>query len=657
MGAAVVALIVALGVLGFATGTAAGALSPKDRPAAEAAFKAIQAGDWKAARRLADGAADPLVGKIVRWLDYTRADGGGGFEEISTFIAENPHWPNQTLLQRRAEEAMPASLSEGAVLAWFKDRQPASTDGLIRYGAALLASGDAERGRAVLREAWINANFGGLQERTFYKHFRKLLTAEDHWRRLDRLLWDGRLGPARAMLSKVDPGRRALAEARIILTTNTGGVERALRRIPAELRNDSGLVYERLRWRRRKGLDGPARELLDGAPPNLVRPEKWWNERAILARRALQDGHVSEAYRMARAHGLAEGADLAEAEWLAGWIALRFLGDARDARGHFVAMFKAVNFPVSLARGAYWAGRAAEALKDQTAAEAWYRTAARHPASYYGQLAAVRLEPGRAFSLPAEPLPAPAEFEAFDSHELAGAARILSELGEVDRLRPFVLALSAISESPGWYALTAALARARGRPDVAIAVAKRANRAGSHVVHAGYPTLDPPAAAAISGHNGVEMPLVLAVIRQESAFAPEAESPAGAKGLMQLLPATARGVAKELNVPYSPENLIRDPDLNVRLGQSYLRALIEDFAGSYVLALAAYNAGPARARAWMRANGDPRDPAVDVVDWIEMIPFEETRNYVQRVMENLQVYRGRLNETEVALTPEPDRRR
>ena len=631
----------------------AGVLTDGEARLAKAAFQALESGQWKKARRLADRVHDPVFGRIVRWLDFVRQDTNARFRDIAEFIRKNPGWPQRARLRRRAEDAMTAGAPADAVLAWFRERDPVSANGFARYAAALLARGEDVRARAMVRYAWVNGNFGKRQERDFYKRYRKFLTREDHVRRLDRLLWEGSHWPARRMLWKVGADYRALAEARLLLRQMKGNVDRAIARVPDRLKNDPGLVYERLRWRRRKGRDSSARELLPTSPEILVRPEIWWRERSILARRALRDGHVTEAYHLAKDHGVGPGRAFAEAEWLAGWIALRSLGDHKEALDHFVTMFLAVKYPVSLARAAYWAGRAAEAIKDEILAELWYRTATRHPTAYYGQLAAARLHPAQAPPLPPSIRPTPGEIEAFEGHDLVRAVRILGEIGERDRLRPFVMELGAAFDLPGWRELTTSLAHAQARPDLAVAFAKWARQMAQQVIHAGYPTLTPPKATKSAVH-AVEVPLVLAIIRQESAFAPQAVSPAGARGLMQLLPATARRVAEISRVRYSQRRLTAEPEFNVRLGQAHLAALLKTFKGSYVLALVAYNAGPARVRAWTRANGDPRDPTVDVVDWIEMIPFDETRNYVQRVMENLQVYRARLTDTEVALTLEDD---
>jgi soluble lytic murein transglycosylase len=565
---------------------------------------------------------------------------------------KNPDWPGRALMRRCAEEAMTGKLPPHEVLAWFERYPPVSADGRARFGAALLSQGGKEKGRAVLKQAWILGNFTKVREKQFYKRHRKLLTYSDHVRRLDRLLWEGRYWSSRRMLWKVKGADRALGEARFLLRHMLGNVDRAISKVPDELRGNSGLVYERLRWRRRKGRDKSALEILETAPGSPPYLEKWWAERVILARRALDKGNITTAYLLAREHGLEAGADFSEAEWLAGWIALTFLGDEDVAIGHFTAMFRAVKYPLSRARGAYWVARAAAASGMAELAELWYRVASGFPIAFYGQLAVAHLKPEAVLKLPPPPAVDAALETAFNAHELTRAVRLLGGLGENARLDSFVKTLAGLSGKPGWRSLVASLAQDFGRADLGIWVAKRSSKDGHELIRAGYPALKPDA-----DKSTVEIPLTLAVIRQESAFDPGALSRAGARGLMQLLPRTARKVAKKHGIPYSRRRLTRDPDYNMLLGRAFLGDLLDEFEGSYVLALAAYNAGPSRARRWIRNNGDPRDSNIDVIDWIEMIPFYETRNYIQRILENLQVYRQRLARTEVAMTLENDLRR
>ncbi|HSO43108.1 MAG TPA: lytic transglycosylase domain-containing protein, partial [Rhodospirillales bacterium] len=365
-------------------------------------------------------------------------------------------------------------------------------------------------------------------------------------------------------------------------------------------------------------------------------------------RDALRQGQGATAYRLVSAHALSEPADYAEAEWFAGWIALRFLKKPDLARGHFLIMVKFVRFPISVAGAAFWAGRAGEAAGDKPFAMAWYRTAAAHPTTFYGRLAAERVSPESTLILPPEPRPSATERAAFAGHELVRATRLLAAHGQDDAARAFIRSLGEIGQAPAWQATTAALASEVGGTGLGVATAKRAMREGFFLFEQAYPLMALPLVSERLPHP-VEPALVLAMIRQESEFDRGAVSSAGARGLMQLMPGTAKQVAASLNLPYSPDRLTRDPAYNVKLGRAYLSKLLSSFDGSVALAFAAYNAGPARVRQWLDTYGDPRNGRVDLIDWIEMLPFAETRNYVQRAIENRWVYQARLNGDSVLL--------
>ena len=570
------------------------------------ALLSAKRGNWSAAKRRAAKGDHPLAEKLFHWLDLRRPASGASFENIAQFISENPHWPDQDALRSRAEEAISTDTAASSVINWFGTFPPLTLVGHIRRAEALLTREETELAAQVLRRAWVDRTFTYRKERRFLSKFRKFLRLEDHIARLDRLLWDGHERSARRAMRRVDDGHMALAEARLRLQFMTGGVDWAIRQVPANLKSHPGLVYERLRWRRRKGRDEDARELLWDPPPVLGRPAAWWFERAIQVRRAFAAGYVTDAYRLAQGHGQTEGAAYAEAEWLAGWIALRFLDDAGVAHDHFRRMAARVRTPVSLARANYWKGRAAQALGRSRDAEKAFALAARHDSAFYGQLAALRLG---AQSTPVHqraPANSVLKDGAFDGDELVQLVRLLGQLDQRDLQEAFLLRLNETAASIETRTQAAALALEYGRPNLAVRIAKLARRAGIALLEAGYPA--PP----LPDDSAVERPLVLAVIRQESAFDPEALSRAGARGLMQLMPATAGRVAKTIGVRYSKTRLTRDPDYNVTLGSTYLTQMLDEFGGSYVLALAAYNAGPYRVRRWLRDMGDPRETDVDV---------------------------------------------
>jgi len=623
-----------------------------DLQAAKSAYEAGEKGQWAVQREASNRVRDPLLNRILIWQRLVSGSSGATFDEIDAFLKAFPEWPSHERLVARAEETMAPGNPDKEVIAWYGKRAPSTTEGATRLAESLLDLGRRDEAVKLIRKTWINANFGDQQEAIFYKKFREYLSKKDHIARLDRLVWAGREVPSKRMYSKVGTEYRALAEARFALRDVTPGVDGALKRVPASLQNDPGLLYDRLRWRRIKNRDEEAFAMLRASPAAVkVHPTRWWGERSILARRALMKGYITDAYRIAANHNLKSGAELLDAEWMAGWIALRFLKDDAIAYTHFSNVYREAKQPISKARGAYWAGRASEAEKDAERARYWYRTAFKHPTTYYGQLAATKLPREDTINMPPPPHTDPIVAASFKSHELVRAVRIIDAAGMTNMLRPFIRQLAEIGKTPDWLASVADLAYETGRADISIYAAKRAETVGVSLLRAGFPILD------TKRIPESERPLVHAVIRQESLFNNNAVSAAGARGLMQLMPATAKQMAKKNDITYVHERLTEDAEYNVHLGQTYLSDLVNDFNGSYILALAAYNAGPSRARQWIREYGDPRESTVDAIDWIEMVPFAETRNYIQRVLENLQVYRYMMSPTQVALTPDSMLRR
>jgi peptidoglycan lytic transglycosylase len=609
-------------------------LSELDLPATRAALAAAQSGDWNRAYASAAAIGDPLPLKIVRWLDYSRPGAPGRFADIAEFIDKNPDWPRQKALRRHAEEALAGEPDAGAAN-WFRRYPPLSGVGKAREAEIMLSSGDLEGGTAALRAAWIDGDFGPGDEKTFLARHDASIRPEDHERRLDRLLWEGQQEAARRMLPLMSADWRSLAEARLALAALAPNAEFLIANVPTQLRSDPGLIYDELRWRTRKDMVDAAVQILLSQPGDPVRPAAWWVERQTIARRVLSTGNAPLAYRIAAQHGQIEGNAYSEAEFLLGYIALRYMKDPTDAVEHFARIPTPVSTPYAKARAGYWGGRAAIAQAEPELATKLYAAAAEHRSTFYGQLAAHQLGDDAPSRAAPEPVPDAAELARFNRNELVRAARIFLDLGYREQSKFFVLNLADSAATPSQFAMLATLAESGGRFDLAVAVARRAIDVGVPLMTHGYPV------APLPGGGTAEHSLLFAITRQESAFEREAISRAGARGLMQLMPGTARHVADKMGLPFSAERLTADGAYNVLLGRAYLETLIEDFDGSYPLAIAAYNAGPGRVRQWLRDYGDPRGGKIHMVDWIENIPISETRNYVQRVLENLQVYRGK----------------
>ncbi len=617
---------------------------------AENALGAMRARKWKTARRLIVKIGDPAVAKVMTWRLLTRPRSGATFEDIAGFVEGNPDWPYQDRLAEQAEFAMGNGTSNARIVEWFDIHPPVSFNGLQRNIDALRRRGQTLAAAVLARRNWVEQTFRSNRAKNFYRRNKKLLRPEDHAARLENLLWKGHVNSARRMLKsfKFKAGPRRLAEARLLLksrrTRGKAGrrrVEQALAKVPKELRGDAGLIFDRVRWSRRNRKDDAARALLLAAPDPAGQESRWWRERSIQIRDSLIAGDTSGAYDLAAHHRQAAGLQLIEAEWMAGWIALRHLGWPERAFTHFTRLYMATTRPISQARGAYWLGRAADEWGKAEWAEQWFSEAAQYATTYYGQFALARLGQTR-IELPPDPAPTKAEREAFARMELVRAVRVLQRLGQTELVRPFLIRLRNQATTPQMWVMVAALGVELEQTPDTLRTGKWAARNGHVLVNAAYPIIQ------IAAQNEVELPLLLALIRQESEFETDAISPAGARGLMQLMPYTARRAAKSLRLRYARRRLTSDPGYNVKLGIAYLASLLEQYGGSYVLSLAAYNAGPNNVAAWIRKFGDPRKGGVDIVDWIESIPFGETRNYVQRILEGLQTYRAQFGDARLA---------
>lgn len=608
-------------------------LSARDRQLFAEALKSAAAGRWPAARDAVRRTGNALLFDIVEWLALRTPGAKLDFAERTAFIAARSHWPNIAEIRRITEDVADKSGPDER-LRWFAQHPPVTTAGKVAYADAALSAGDLPLAEKLAREAWIGGRFDADDEREFLDRFGRFIGPEQHRARLEELLYAEQATAAQRMIRRVPTPLAAAATVRLALFGDAGNADRLLQMLPPDLAADPGVVYDRIKWRRSRDRLDDARALLPDAPDTAPRPDLWWRERQILARDSLLQGRAAEAYRIVQNHGALDAVSVSEAEWLAGWIALRFLDDGEKALQHFQKVYDTVQLAANLSRGAYWTGRAAERLGRADIAADWYRKAAVHITTFYGQLALSRLTDPTLPQLPLDPTPTPAEREAFEAKDLTRAARALADVPGMPHLRNFLLALADSSDFAAERHMAAELAGRLGRADLGVWIARQAGRDRIIIMTHGYPLPSFPLAAA------PEKALALAIIRQESNFDPVAESPAGALGLMQLMPATARATAKALKLGYDKRRLTRDPLYNVRLGSAYLNGLVEDFNGSYIMAAAAYNAGPSRARQWARTYGDPRAAGVDAIDWIESIPFSETRNYVQRVMENLMVYRA-----------------
>lgn len=609
-------------------------------------LQAARARDASLTRMHMASLGDPIQRQILEWALIDTVGENLGFSELEGARTRFAGWPREQSRIEAGERALALSGADpDRVIAWFGGQAPVTVQGAMALAEALSARGRTAEAQALVRQWWRERSFDAPQQETMRSRYGAWLTQDDHIRRLDTLLY-GPQGPAtRAMLTLVPADHAALAEARMALRSG-----RADPYVPPSLANDPGLAVERARRARLDGATSSGFQHLARFPPaprhqdgqNLL-----WTERRNYFIDALRLRNWQAAYDAMAGHGFPSGERMVDAEFFAGWIALTKLNDPTRAATHFEALRQMSSTQITQGRALYWLGRAADARGDTAAADGWYRQGARHNASFYGQLAAERAGQ-RLLTLPAEPEITAADRQRFEAYPLVQAARRLAEANEMSLFRVFVMHLDDQLTEPTDFAQLIDLARAQGLQDLSMHVARAAVTKGVMLPERAYPVRNAPS---VPGQP--DPAFVHAIIRQESAFDPMARSHADARGMMQLLPSTARGVAQRLGERYDT-GMLYDPEYNMRLGSYHLGELLGSNGGSYLLTAIAYNAGPARARQWIPDCGDPRGAAVDPIDFIECAPFTETRNYMMRVMENMQVYRARLNggQAEISLTQE-----
>ena len=614
---------------------------------AERAFRAMEKARWGEAIAAYRRVRDPLTRKMLTWYRLQSRTSGASFAQIHRFMQRNPHWPLKLRLRYRAEMAMGwSNARDRNVLAFFKDTPPRTVNGAMRLAEALRRTGKEAEASALLKQTWARGRHLGPPERAFLKRFGNDLTADDHAARVHYMLYRGKrraaLAYIRAHREKFTDGVKALFQARMLLTgrrrPTESRVEAALAKVPETARKHPALAHDLIRWHRRKNRLEEAVAILNATDAKGEPEKQWWTQRAWVARVALRVGKFDIAYATARDHGSKERLHIYEGEWLAGWIALRYLKKPALAKRHFERLYKLARYPVSWARGAYWLGRTAEARGDRKTARKWYHTAARYVQTYYGQFALAKLG-HKHVVLPARTAITAASRAAFNRKELVRAVRRLHALRQRGVARWFVFAAFDNAKNAAERALASRLGIEVERLEAAVRTAKNAGRFKELLVESGYPIIMVPA------EIGPEPSLILSLIRQESEFNHEAISWAGARGLMQLMPRTAYRTARNIKVRYNRQALTRDPYYNMKIGTSHVVELMEALGGNYVLVAGAYNAGIGAVNYWLSVNGDPRGGGAERwIDWIEAIPVDETRNYVQRVMETVQIYRARLGD-------------
>ncbi|GGY51439.1 lytic transglycosylase domain-containing protein [Parvularcula lutaonensis] len=614
-----------------------------------AVFENLDDRQYEAARAARIGITDPLARTIATWAILHSNDETTTIEEIDVFLDAHPGWPNPLTLQRKAERMLDDETPTSTIFTFFDTRDPITGFGKVHLARALLDLRREDLARDYIRKAWIEHNFNTSDSQQILERYGRYLTEEDHFAKADRALFRRSTGGVEDVRGLLSETRAKEVQARYELIRGRRHGVILFEALPPQSQRDSGVLHAIVRYLRRADLEEEAIELAGLAPLNpekLRDPDGWFYERKLLARWALKEGRFADAYNLSAYSGLEQGADFAEAEFMAGWTALRFLNDPARARAHFDFLTSGVTSPISLARGNYWLGRAYSAMGDEVRARAHYLVAADYPYTFYGQMAIETLgSAAPVFAFPEAVPVTDADRKALDDRDLARAMRILDHIDQNLTFRRFALALDDQLENEGEVRAYAELVRQAHEFDLIVRAGKTSRRNGAGVAEVVYPLVPVPQTATAF----VEEPLILGLSRQESEFKVDAYSSARAKGMMQLLDSTARITARKEGIPWERDRLLTDPVYNMTLGAAHLSHLLDRFGGSYVMVLAAYNAGPHRVDDWVETYGDPRDPSVDPIDWVELIPFSETRNYVMRVLENTQVYRSRITDLPLGL--------
>ncbi|MFG1286145.1 transglycosylase SLT domain-containing protein [Xanthobacter versatilis] len=615
-----------------------------DLAALKVAVNAAKNGRAAEAMGAAQQLDDPAARSLVTWLVIRHAPNDLGFDAINQFLKDKPGWPTQNTLRRRAERVLfqenrdPAKARD-----FFAEQPPLSGEGKIALARYLVAAGNRSDAADWVREAWREDELNESFESKIIDEFSGFLTRTDHKLRADRFSYKPDTDRALRAAARAGSDIVALTKARMAIAKKDSNGEKLLAQVPFNLSSDPAYLFAKSQLARR--ADKPqdaARALLAGATSDQVRadPDEWWIERRLVARELLDAGDFQTAYKVA-ATGVPPKADnyRAEQHFTAGWIALRFLKDPRTAAQHFAKIDDDQKHPITLSRAYYWQARAAEAMGDGGRARERFQAAARFPATYYGQLSRTKL--GMAPVVLRSPSPSFDSRNTFARLEPVKAIRMLYAVGERDIPLTIYYDLAWRMEDPAQLAMLADLAEANGDARGALVVGKEGLAEGHPLEAEAFPTFGLPSYTPIG--NPVDKAAIYAVARQESQFNARTLSSAKAMGLMQVTPEAGREVTKKTGVPFSESRLMSDQSYNVQFGAAELGELVQNYGGNYVLVFAAYNAGRGSVAKWIQRYGDPRDPDVDVVDWVESIPFSETRNYVQRVMENYQVYKVRFN--------------
>ncbi len=625
--------------------------SDRDFNYAKQAIKFMEKRNWKDAEKVAKKARAKSIYDFIQWQHLLTTGNRATFFDYKSFIERNKNYPRIGRIKYLAEHKMSTKvLSPEKIVQWFNGNEPLSGYGKIILGESLIALGKKSDGIQLIKSGWIHADLSRSDLKYFRKKYKNYLNSDDYIKRADYLAWENKYWDLKRMLRYLPKKYQLLYTARQLLMSKSYGVDNAISKVPQDMKNDPGLQYDRLKWRRKRGRVDSSLDILlkiKNTKEYMVRPDKWWIERSIIARSLIYKKKYETAYKISSKHALSEGPEFAEAEWMSGWIAFSFLKDPILAEEHFKRFYENVGYPISLSRGAYWLGRTYEKLGNKELSQYWYNQGAKFLTTYYGQLSYLKISPNKEFQLN-ELMKVDKSFaESFYKKKLVAIVHLLDELNKDKYTKHILRHLANEDIESGSEILAAKLATDISRFDFAIQISKIASYEKRFHNKYNYPIISVP--KNVKGRKIPEAAFILSVIRQESEFDTSAHSHAGAQGLMQLMTYTAKVVAKQAKISYSKSKLTKDPEYNINLGSYYMAGLLLEYDGAYPFAIAAYNAGPKRVRYWNKINKNPQKKQIDYVDWIELIKFKETRNYVQRVLENYNVYRYILEQKPIKL--------
>ena len=613
-------------------------LNNKDFEISKVVFDYVDRKQWKLALSDAQKMQDKTIYTLVNWMYLIDSQSGASFNEYFIFIKNNKDWPRINRIKYLAEHKINFdNNTPSSIIEYFTNNPPLSGFGKLRLAEALLENNQAEKSKSLVKDGFKDAELSKNDLRYFSKIFKKFLTQQDYTLRADYFAYEAKYQDLRDTIEYLNPDYQKLYNARAALFTKRSA-DNLIAQVPQYLKEDPGLIYDRIKWRRKKARFDDALTLINqSASDSLERNQYLAKERLSIARDKIQDKEFKTAYEILKDHRLKEGSDYAEIEWHLGWLALSFLNQPDAALAHFLKMNAAVSYPISKARAAFWIGKTYKKLGQVNQATTWFKTGSQYGTTFYGQLSHKEIDEKK-FSINNSFKFSEEKYEEFKKNNpLAKSVIVLKELNRTKYTKDILRHLGDVDQNKTAEEISMAglLAQDIERYDFAIQIAKNASYKNLNFLEISYPKIEVP--KQIKDQKILDSSVILALIRQESEFDTSATSRVGAKGLMQIMPATGKLLSKVTNIDFSREKLTRDKDYNLALGSYYISDL-DDLFGSQYLAFAAYNAGPNRVEKWIKTHGDPRKKQIDAIDFIELIPFHETRNYVQRVSENINVY-------------------